>query len=873
MKNYNNLDLVLKNLNTSLNGLDEEEVKKRINSYGKNELPRKKKKSIIKIFLNQILDPIVILLIITACISFLLNEIYDSFVVIFIILIDLIMGTFQENNALKKADSLENIIKVKCKVLRDNKEIIVDSSNLVIGDIVYLESGNKVSADMLIIDSYNLTVDESILTGESLSVYKSFDCKNNLLYAGSVILTGRCKCVVIKTGINTEIGQIAKYVSNVKEEKSPLTIRIEKFSKQISFIIIIIAILLTVLLLLKGNNFTDVFISVIALLISALPEGLPLALTMALTVASNRMLNKNVIVKKLNSVESLGSCTLIASDKTGTLTLNFQTAKVIMLPNAKKFEITGNGYDLNGKVIINLESDKEYIDDLIKLSYINNEASITTSDLGNEYLGDSIDIALLVLSLKMNISISDITIISSIPYEPVNNYSAIFYKVKNDKNIYCTVKGSCEKILDFSSKMLINSKTEKIDNNLIKSQNEELANLGYRVISFANGIVSLKEEYTESDIKNLTFKGLIGFIDPIRDDCYESVSKCLNASLKVVMITGDHPLTAYKIAESLGIIKTKKEIATSKEIEEKLNEGYLVFDEFIKNKKVFARITPIQKLEIVNSFKRQGEYVAVSGDGVNDAPALKAANIGISMGSGTNVAIENSKMILVDDNFSSIVAGIIEGRCAYSNIRKIIYLLISCGLAEVLFFVLAIFFNLPIPLIAIQLLWLNLVTDGLQDLALSYEKPEDDILNKNISPKDNLFDKTLINEILISGISIGVIVFLVWGYLIKILNFDITLARTYVMTLMVFIQNIHVLNCRSENKSIFDKRIKSNKFIYFSIILSLVLQILVIYIPFFSSILKVKKIPIFHLLILFLISLSILFIMELVKMYKSKENL
>lgn len=878
-----NVEEVLKKLKTSKMGLTSKEANERLIRYGKNELPKKKNDNIITIFLRQMKDPIVIILIITIIFSFILGEIYDALAVIFIVLIDLVMGTIQEYSALKKAMSLENIIKVKCKVLRDNKEMIIDSSELVIGDIVYLESGNKISSDLRIIDSYNLTVDESVLTGESLAVSKNNEViskkvlvseRNNMLYAGCVILTGRACAVVCKTGISTEIGQIAKKVCEVKDEKSPLTIRIEKFSKQISIIVIILAIFLIFLLLLKGQDINQVFISVIALTISSLPEGLPLALTMALTIASNRMLKENVIVKKLNSVESLGSCTLIASDKTGTLTVNEQTAKIIALPNSKKFEITGSGYNINGKVIINSEDDSDLINDIIKLGLINNEASLEVEEDGIEFQGDSIEVAFLTLARKMNV-VNDVKIISSIPYESINKYSAVFYKIKGDKNVYCTVKGSFEKICNFSNKMMFDHDSLKIDVNVLQDENDELAKSGYRVIALASGVVKeIKDEYTEDDIKNLTFKGLVGFIDPVRDDCKEAIQKCIAASIKVVMITGDHPLTAYKIASDLGIVLDKDEVATGNEVENKLKEGYLIFDEYIKNKKVFARVSPIQKLEIVNSFKRQGEFVAVSGDGVNDAPAIKTANIGISMGSGTDVALDVSNMILTDDKFSSIVAGIIEGRCAYSNIRKVIYMLISCGFAEVLFFILAIIFNFPMPLVAIQLLWLNLVTDGLQDFALSFEKPEDDVMkSKPRSPKENIFDKVLIQEVLISGITIGIVVFIVWIYLIKILNFNVDIARGYIMALMVFIQNIHVLNCRSETKSIFSKKIKTNKLIYFSIISSIILQFIIMEVPILSNFLKTESIPILHLIVLFLISLTILFIMELYKIvkYNNKE--
>ncbi len=873
-----NIDKVLNNLQTSLNGLTEEDVFERLKRYGKNELPKKKKDGLIKIFFKQIINPIVIILIVTVIFSFLIGEVIDACVVMFIVLVDLVTGTIQEYSASKKAESLENIIKVKCKVLRDNKEVLIDSSELVVGDIVYLESGNKISGDLRILDSYNLTVSEAILTGESLAIYKNNETilsdlpiqdRKNMLYAGCVILTGRATCVVTATGINTEIGKIATSINSQKEEKSPLTIRIEKFSKQISRLLIIGAVILTIILVLKGNELNEVFMMVVALTISALPEGLPLALTMALTIASNKMLKENVIVKKLNSVESLGSCTVIASDKTGTLTVNEQTAKIIYLPTNKKYEITGSGYNLEGKVIINDLKDLDSINDIIKLGLINNESHVERENNNLSCSGDSIDIAFKILAKKMKVNDNDIKIIDEIPYESVNKYSAIFYKIKDDPNTYCTVKGSLEKILDFSKYMQV-VKKEEINKEELSKQNEELASDGYRVIAISSGKVLEKNKYTEDDIKNLTFKGLVGFIDPIRLDCEEAIKKCLEAQVKVVMITGDHPLTALKIGKDLDIVSNKNEVTDGILLDKKFQEGLLAFDEFVSQKKVFARVSPMQKLEIIKSFKRQGEFIAVTGDGVNDAPALKAANIGISMGSGTDVSLETAKMILTDDKFSSLVSGIIEGRCAYSNIRKVTYMLISCGLAEVLFFVLAIIFNYPAPLIAIQLLWLNLVTDGLQDLALSFEPPEADIMQQPPRPpKENLFDKTLISEVLISGITIGLVVFFFWIFLLDILKFEVTTARGYIMALMVFLQNMHVLNSRSETKSIFDKRMKKNNFVYITIILAIILQVIIMEVPLFSHFLKTESIPFIHLVFLFILSLTILFIMELYKLIKN----
>jgi len=870
---YNkNIDEIFKELNSSIDGLNDKEINKRVDKYGMNILPKKKKDSVLKIFLSEFKDPIIILLIFAVIASLLAHEIIDAIAIVFIVLIDIIMGTYQENKANNTAEALEKLITVKTKVIRNGKTIKIDSSDVTVGDIVVLESGDKISADLRIIEAHNLLVDESILTGESIHVNKdnliinkeniSINEQSNMLFSGTSVVKGRAKAIVVAIGLNTEIGKIANSINNAKEEKSPLTIRVEKFSKQISLLVIIIAIIITILLAIKGAPRHEIFLSVIALAVSAMPEGLPLALTMALTIASNKMAKKNVIVKKLNSVESLGSCTVIASDKTGTLTVNEQTAKKILLPNNSEYDITGTGYDKEGSIIGNNIS---LANEIALYGVINNESSISNGKM----IGDSIDIAFLVLGEKANINTSNIKTLEVIPYESENKYSAVFYELNNET--YCTVKGSLEVVKSFCNS--INLVNDDINSDILDNQNEALAKDGYRVIAIANGKVERLDKYTENDIHNLTFMGMVGFIDPIRNEVIDSIKECKTAGIQVLMITGDHPLTAFSIAKELDLTDDYNKVTTGLEVDEYLNKGNNEFDKFVKSKCVFTRVTPLQKLEIIESLKRQGEFVAVTGDGVNDAPALKSANIGIAMGSGTDIARETANMIVIDDNFKSIVAGVKEGRVAYSNIRKIIFFLISCGLAEVLFFCLSIVFNLPMPLVAIQLLWLNVVTDGIQDFALSFEKAEKGIMNeKPRDPKEPLFDKTLFERIIISGLIIGILVFSVWYYLINIVNMDVETARGYIMALMVFIQNIHVFNCRSEKKSTFTISLKSNKLIVGGVFFSILLQVIVMETPFLSEFLQTSSIPFINLIYLFLLSLVVLITIEVYKLIKYRKN-
>ena len=857
-------DELFTKLKTDENGLTNKEANLRLEKYGKNQLPKKKKDSVLKIFLNEFKNPILILLLVAVIASLIGNEPIEALAIVLIVLVDVTMGTYQENKANNTADALSKLVTVKTKVLRNGKEIVIDSADVVVGDYVFLESGDKISADLRIIEAHNFTVDESILTGESLAVNKhadpikddklSISDQKNMLFSGTNVVTGRAKAIVVATALKTELGKIADTINNTKEELSPLTIRVNKLSSQISILVIVVALLITILLISKGMPYNEIFLSVVALAVSAMPEGLPLALTMALTIASNHMAKKQVVAKKLYSVESLGSCTVIASDKTGTLTVNEQTAKKILLPNGLEYDISGVGYEIEGSIT---GEKLDYAKELALLGTINNEATLTDE----ERFGDSIDIAFLVLGRKANVKTDDIKIIDSIPYESENKYSAVFYE-KNGET-YCTIKGSLEKVLEFCSDSNLVSKHNV---KKLNEQNEGLAKDGLRVITLANGKIKKKDSYKESDIKDLTFMGMVGFIDPIRKEVVASIKQCRGAGIKVLMITGDHPLTAFAIAKDLKLTSSYERVTTGAEVDEYFAKGEKEFDKFVKDKVVFTRVTPLQKLEIVESLKRQGEFVAVTGDGVNDAPALRTANIGIAMGSGTDIARETANMIVLDDNFKSIVSGILEGRVAYANVRKIIFFLISCGLAEVLFFCLAILFDMDMPLVAIQILWLNVVTDGIQDFALSFERAENDIMKeKPRDPKESLFDKTILEEIIVAGTIIGLIVFAVWYYLIKVAHMDVPTARGYIMALMVFIQNIHVFNCRSEHASAFKVPLRNNKLIVIGVIASVLLQVVVMEVDVLSKLLQTVVVPFSSMIGLFAIASIVLVLMELYK--------
>ena len=866
MANYYEKDIkdIETELKTTNSGLSSTEASARRRKYGPNTLPKKKKDSIIKIFFHEFADPIVLLLVVAIIVSLIVGEIIDAIAILLIVLADAIIGTYQENKANNTADALSKLVKDEAHVIRDGKECSISVEQLTIGDLVLLESGDKIGADMRIIEAHNFTVDESILTGESVQVSKttnpiakknvSISDQTNMAFSGTTVVTGRAKAYVTEIGLDTELGKIADSLATTEDEKSPLTIRVEKFSKQISIMVLMVAIAIAILLIAKHTPGHEILLTVIAFAVSAMPEGLPLALTMALTIAANKMSKKNVIVRKLNAAESLGSCTVIASDKTGTLTVNQQTAKCILLPNGEEYQISGTGYERKGKVTGNV---MRYAEEIGLYGALNNEADIS----GKTPIGDSIDIAFLVMAEKLGVKTHGIKILEQIPYESENKYSAVFYE--KDGKTYCTAKGSLEVIQKFCSKINFANGKNTIK---LERQNESLAKSGYRVIAIANGEVQKKENYDTNDVKGLTFMGLVGFIDPIRKEAVASINECREAGIKVLMVTGDHPLTAFSIARDLKLADNLSQVATGDEVADALRGTKRSFDDYIAGKTVFARVAPLQKLKIIESLKRQGEFVAVTGDGVNDAPALKAANIGIAMGSGTDIARETADMIIIDDNFKSIVAGVKEGRVAFANIRKIIYFLISCGLAEAAFFCLAIACDMPMPLVAVQLLWLNVVTDGIQDLALSFETAEPSILKeKPRDPKQSIFDNRLVREIAVSGVIITAVVFAFYWFLINRLNMEIASARGYVMCLMVFIQNIHVFNCRSESRSAFTVPLKSNWFIAVGIFCTLLLQILVMKVPIFSTFLQTVSIPAWAICWIFIIASSILVLMELYK--------
>jgi calcium-translocating P-type ATPase len=866
-------------LNTSESGLKEENISELQQQHGKNKLPDAVKISLFKIIAHQIFNPLIYILLAAAVASMLIGEVEDSFFIFLVIFLNGALGTYQEYSAAKNASALRSFMKIKTQVKRSGKWVEMDAEELVPGDIVRLESGMKVPADVRLMEINQLEIEESLLTGESLpSVKNDIELPEdtlagdqcNMAFAGSTVLKGRGWGVVVETGTHTKIGQIADQVATAESGKAPLVLRMEKFIRQISIAILVLGLFISFILRMNGMDWMSIFFFVVALAVSTIPEGLPVALTVALSVASKRMAKRNVIVRRLTAVESLGSCTVIASDKTGTLTVNQQTVKKIYLPSEKMIDVSGEGYNATGSLFINgqeisFQQDQDLLH-ILEVATLANEGSFTPKDNHWDFMGDSMDVALLAVAEKAKalkvFQSNDYTTIHLIPYESELRYSGAFYRF--NQQVFAAMKGAVETVLE-------KCKLSEIEKTKIISEAEHLAENGFRVLAFARGTMPDDEQkYTVKHLENMDFCGLIGFIDPLRPEVKKAVKDSEIAGIRVIMITGDHPKTAAAIAKELDIYDETQMVVTGKNLAEADWKSPEFYQHFLEKNNVFARVSPQQKLQIVDALIEKGNFVAVTGDGVNDAPALRRANIGVAMGSGTDVAKETGDMIVVDDNFSSIVAGIEEGRFAYDNVRKVIYLLISTGMAEIVLFMVAILMGLPLPLLAVQLLWLNLVTNGIQDVALAFEGGEPSTMKlPPRSTKESIFNRKMLIQTVVSALFIGGTVSGYWYYLMDI-GMNELHARNLVLLLMVFMQNIQVFNVRSERVSAFFVPISRNPVLIIGVLLAQGIHIASMQLPFMQKILKTEPITFDEWIAVLLLAAPLLLFMELYKIIVRK---
>jgi len=858
---------VLKNLGTCREkGLTDLEAKERLERYGPNELKEKPKEGFLSKLIDQFSDFLVLILIAAALFSILIGEIRDSIVIISIVIINALLGIYQEAKAEKALEALQKMASPTAKVIRNGYLDVIPTANLVPGDLVLLEAGDIVPADIRLIESSNLKADEASLTGESLPVEKDSNIvyeddiplgdRKNIVYMSTIITYGRAKGIVVETGHNTEIGKIATEIQSYDEGLTPLQQKLNELGKYLGIITILICIIVFAVGILQGRKVMEMLMVAISLAVAAIPEGLPAIVTIVLALGMNKMAKRNAIVKKLLAVETLGSITVICSDKTGTLTQNEMTVTRVFTGN-KVYHVTGAGYEPAGGFLLNGKKIEieNYIDLklLLSIGVLANDADINSANGIYKVVGDPTEGALITLGhkgkiLKKNMN-KKYPRIEEIPFDSGRKMMTTFHKNYIPDKIVSFTKGAPDIVINRCKYISINGETKALDDDVKKkilAVNNSFAKDALRVLALAyREYNSLPKNISSDTIENeMIFVGLVGMIDPPRPEAKEAIVKCKVAGIKPIMITGDYKETAFAISKELGIAKSIKEVMVGQELDEISDRE---FKEVVKNTSVYARVTPEHKIRIVSALKSNGEIVAMTGDGVNDSMALKKADIGISMGiTGTDVAKNTAEIILTDDNFASIVAAVEEGRVIFSNIRKFVFFLLSCNIGEILIVFISILYNLPIPLLPIQLLWLNLVTDSFPALALGVEKGEEDIMRiKPKEPNSPIIDRNMMVDIIVQSLAISATTLFAYTWALKAFPDDLTKARTIAFSTLILAELFRAYSSRSERHLLFEIGIFSNPTMVYGTGLSFLLLLTVIYIPVLQ--------PVFH-----TVSLSIL---------------
>ncbi len=869
------VDHVLERLCTGETGLSSAEARRRLAQHGRNVLPEPQRRSVLAIVMGQLRSPLIYLLLGATVVSLWLGEFDDAAFILLVLSINTAIGAVQEWRAESNTAALRSVIRTAARVLRDGVLRRVDGAEIVPGDVLHLEAGERVPADLRLLKAVDLQTDEASLTGESLPVDKRagglladdapLGDRLTMLFAGTTVRRGRCEAVVVATGRATELGRLA-LVLEAPAAEPPLTRRLDRFTRAIGGIAVVLVAAIIAVRVLGGSPLQETFFVAVALAVSIIPEGLPVAVTVALSIATRRMAHRNVIVRHLPAVEGLGACTVVATDKTGTLTLNRLTAKRLWLPNHGLVEIGGEGFDLAGDFTQGGEpaSDdaRRAIRALGHSGTLCNDAAFEPALGEAGASGDTVDLALRVLAAKAAIDAAHLRTgfprVAEIPFSAERRFAASLNRRSGDHHLHA--KGAAEVLIPLC---------RGIEHAKALRAAEEMAEGGYRVLAVATRAA---DERTVRDWENLgdalaglTLLGLVGFIDPLRPEARQAVAQCRRAGVAVKMVTGDHAATALAIASELGIADSRDEVLTGAELARLENEGADIAAA-VDRAAVFARVEPAQKVQIVDALHAAGHVVAMTGDGVNDAPALHRADLGVAMGrEGTDVAREAADLILTDDNFASVVAGIEEGRAAYANIRKVVYLLISTGAAEVVMFMLAIATGLPVPLTAIQLLWLNLVTNGGQDVALAFERREPGLLDKPPRPPDEpIFDRLMIRQSAVSGAYMGVVAYLFFAWTLE-QGFSEFEARNLLLFLMVAFENVHVFNCRSEHVSAFKVPLQNNWPLIAAAAGAQLVHIGAAFVPGIRDVLQIEPISVGMWLLLLPIAGSLLAVMELDK--------
>lgn len=847
MEYYNfSVQDTVKNLKSSKEGLSEKDASSRLQKYGKNEIEVKKGTSPFVIFLRQFKSAVVYILIAALIISAFLREVVDSVVIAAILVMNSIFGFVQEYKAEKAIEALKKLESLKARVLRNGKIKIIDSSLLVPGDVILLETGDKIPADARLLEEKELKTQEAILTGESTPVKKSIELikngkavaeQENMLFSGTSIVSGRGKAIITSTGMLTQIGKIAGLIEKIEQGETPLQKKVKDLGKFLGIAVIVIALIVFVGGFLRGGDIIEMLLVGVSLAVAAIPEGLVVVMTIALALATQRMVKRKVLMRKLAAVETLGSTTVICADKTGTLTKNEMTVRKLFV-NGKIIDVTGRGYEKEGKFLHNeSEVDLRDIKLLLKIGTLNNNSAL------QDLIGDPTEIALLVSAEKAKLKRDALEIqeprVDEVLFTSERKVMTTVHKTKDfreGKVVY--TKGAVEIVLALCNKIYDHGRVRRIltaDKVRILKTNEKFASSALRVLAFAFN--PLRNEKKKEYEKDLVFVGLQAMIDPPREEVKEAIEKCKQAGIDVKMITGDHALTAKAIAEEVGL---KGKVVTGQWLEGISDKD---LEKNVKDIVVFARVNPEHKLRIVEALQKKGEVVAMTGDGVNDAPALKKADIGVAMGiKGTDVSKEASDMILQDDNFSSIVNAVEEGRGSYDNIKKFTNYLLSSNLGEVLIIFLAILIGftvdraIALPLIAVQILWINLVTDGLPALALGVDPVSKDIMKRKPREKgEGIVTKSMALNILLTGILMAVIALFIFERYLP----DLAKAQTMVLTTLVIFEIVRAYMIKANYGKMFN-----NKLLLIAIALAIALQLIVVYTPlnvFFKTVPLVLK--------------------------------
>lgn len=864
---------VLENLDSSEDGLSDLEAKNRLIKNGANELRKKPNRTLLQMIYSQLIDPMVLILIFATILSFVLGEIVEGSVILFIIILNTLISIIQEKKAESSLEALKNMSAPNAIALRQGEESIIPAKDLVIGDIVFLEDGSIVPADIRLIQSYNLKVQESSLTGESTSSEKDSEdilpksCpigdRTNMLYSSSIITYGRCIGVVVDTGMDTEVGKIAKSLDSEENDDTPLKRKLAYVGKILTIIGIVVCILIIIIGLLYDRPLIPMLMIAISLAISIIPEGLPATATIIMAIGIQHMAKKNALIRKLPAVETLGSTTVICSDKTGTLTLNKMTVThIFSSTNLNNSRITSmNDID---------EKDLPEYKDIVFASALCNNANLNP-DKENGILGDPTEGALIFMAKHFGINQDEFEENHNRVYEqPFDSDRKLMTTVSNIDGILVSyTKGAIDELLPLCTNILDSNGIRKItdkDCELIHSLCSSMSSKALRVLGFAKS--TLKDIPKEGDNieNNLTFIGAIGMIDPPRKEVKKSIETCKRAGIRTIMITGDHKTTAVAIAKELGIFSNGDKAISGDELELMSDDK---LDKLVNQTTVFARVSPNDKLRIIKSLKRNGEIAAMTGDGVNDSPALKAADIGVAMGvNGTDVAKDSADMILLDDNFTTIAYAMKEGRRIYRNIQKVIQFLLVGNIAEILTLFIATLFNWDMPLLGVHILWVNLATATLPALALGVDPASKNIMNSPPVKSGTLLERKLIINVLTQGIFVSLLT--ISAYIIGIKYFDYATGQTMAFCVLAFSQMLRSFSQHSNTESMFSRNKAHNPYLFLSFIISGLLMMAILFIPTLKSIFSLTSLSIQNWLIILLLSLLSVIQVELFKLIKRK---